>query len=151
MNKIYNQEYSKRARSFFFNPKHAGKIPNADAIGREGNESCGDIMEIYLKIDKGKIKKIRFNTLGCIAAIASSEALCRIATGKTIKQAKSIDSKQIYNEIGRLPSIKVHCSVLGAEALQKAISNYEKNIIQKLKGGKNKQNGKKNRRSRTNS
>lgn len=118
--------YSKNVVERFQNPKNAGEIENPDAIGQEGNPRCGDVMKIFLKIEKGRIKDIKFKTYGCIAAIACSDALCDMAKGKTLKQAKKIKAQDILKKLGKLPPIKLHCSVLGMEALQNAIENYEK-------------------------
>lgn len=91
--------------------------------------NCGDIMRVYIKIKNNKIIKIKFKTYGCIAAIASSDALCDLAKGKTIQEAKKITSKDIINYLGgKIPPIKVHCSVLGQNALKKAIEDYEKKL-----------------------
>jgi len=120
-----NQGYSKTAMKHFFNPKYAGKIKDANGIGQVGNSSCGDIMKVYIKVEKNKIKDIKFNTLGCVAAIASSDVACEIAKGKTIKEAKKITDKDILKKVGGLPQIKHHCSLLGTQALKKAISDYE--------------------------
>ncbi|MFH1358299.1 MAG: iron-sulfur cluster assembly scaffold protein [archaeon] len=119
----YNKEVMKR----FMNPKNMGEIKNPDGIGQVGNMKCGDIMKVYLKMDKDKkkIKDIKFQTFGCVAAIASSDALCDAAKGKTIAQAKKISNDDIIKELGNLPIIKLHCSVLGAGALKAAIANYE--------------------------
>ncbi len=111
----------------FKNPKFAGEIKNPDAIGEVGNVKCGDIMKIYLKIDSGIIKDIKFKTYGCMAAIAASEAMCKLVKEKTLEEASKITSKDIVKELGgEMPLVKVHCSVLGMEALQKAIENYNK-------------------------
>jgi len=120
--------YNKKVMKYFTNPKHIGEIKNPDAVGELGNIKCGDIMKIYLKIDKKnkKIKDIKFQTFGCVAAIASSDVLCELAKGKTLDEAKKITNKDIVKALGDLPSIKLHCSVLGAGALKKAIENYEK-------------------------
>jgi nitrogen fixation NifU-like protein len=120
--------YSKKVVERFQNPKFAGEISDADAVGEEGNPRCGDVMRIYLKIKKNKIKDIKFQTFGCIAAIACSDALCELAKGKTLAQAKKITNNDIINKLGMLPVIKVHCSVLGRQALLEAIKNYEKKI-----------------------
>tara|TARA_Y100000310_G_scaffold306787_1_gene348252 strand:- start:17770 stop:18189 length:420 start_codon:yes stop_codon:yes gene_type:complete len=117
----YNKEVMKR----FLNPKFSGEIENPDAVGRTDNDSCGDMMEIYLKIENNKIKDIKFQTLGCAAAIASSDVLCELAKGKTLDKAKKIDNKLIIKELKGLPMIKLHCSVLGAKTLKKTIENYE--------------------------
>ncbi len=87
--------------------------------------NCGDIMKIYFKIKDNKISDIKFQTFGCVSAIASSDALCELAKGKTIEEAKKITNQQIINKLKGLPSIKVHCSVLGANGLKKAILDYE--------------------------
>lgn len=124
------KEYEKKVIKRFLKPRFAGEIKNADAIGQVGNMVCGDIMKIFIKIDKNKkgvarIKDIKFKTMGCVAAIASSDAVCEIAKGKTIEQAKRINKKEILKKVGKLPQIKHHCSILGEEALLDAIKNYE--------------------------
>jgi len=121
--------YSKKAVQLFKNPKHVGEIKNADGIGQEGNPVCGDVMKVYIKIGKNKkgqeiIKDIKYQTYGCLAAISASEALCILAEGKTLKEAKKITSKDIADFLGKLPPIKFHCSVLGMGTLRKAIDNY---------------------------
>ena len=121
-----NQGYSKIAMKHFFHPKYSGKIKDASGIGQVGNAACGDIMKVYIKVDKNKIKDIKFNTMGCVAAIASSDVACEIARGKTIKNAKKITDKDILKKVGGLPQIKHHCSLLGTQALKKAIEDYEK-------------------------
>ena len=116
----------------FLKPKFAGKIKNADAIGKLENDSCGDIMEIYLKIDKKKIKgeekefikDIKFQTLGCPAAISASDVLCEIVQGKTLDDAEKVTDKEITKKLGGLPMIKIHCSVMGSKTLKNAIKRY---------------------------
>ncbi|MDD5193113.1 MAG: iron-sulfur cluster assembly scaffold protein [Candidatus Nanoarchaeia archaeon] len=119
--------YTKEVLKRFTNPKHFGEIKNPDGVGQVGNPVCGDVMKIYLKIDKKteKIKDIKFQTFGCVSAIASSDALCELAKGKTISEAKKITNKAIVDKLEGLPSIKIHCSVLGANGLKKAIEDYE--------------------------
>ncbi len=119
--------YSKEVFKRFTNPKHFGEIKNPDGFGRVGNPQCGDIMEIYFKLDNKnkKIKDIKFKTFGCVSAIASSDALCELAKGKTIEEAKKITNKDIIEKLKGLPVIKIHCSVLGAQGLKKAILDYE--------------------------
>jgi len=118
--------YSKKTLERFKNPKFAGEMKNPDAIGQEGNIKCGDIMKIFLRIDPKteKIKDIKFQTYGCVAAIAASDAMCELAKGKTLKQASNIKYSDIIKKLGDLPMIKVHCSVLGTKALKNAIDNY---------------------------
>tara|TARA_Y100000310_G_C20476132_1_gene712515 strand:+ start:101 stop:493 length:393 start_codon:yes stop_codon:yes gene_type:complete len=120
------EAYNKSVMKHFLKPKFSGEIKNPDAIGRVDNDSCGDLMEIYLKIKDNKIKDIKFQTMGCAAAIASSDILCELAKGKTLEQAKKIDNRLIIKKLHGLPTIKLHCSVLGAKTLKKAIEDYEK-------------------------
>ncbi|MDD4607238.1 MAG: iron-sulfur cluster assembly scaffold protein [Patescibacteria group bacterium] len=116
--------YNKKVINRFKNPKFAGEIKNADAIGEVGNVRCGDIMKIYLKIKNNVIQDIKFMTYGCPAAIAASDMLCELAKGKTLKQALKINAQKITKNLGELPPIKYHCSILGGEALTQAINNY---------------------------
>tara|TARA_Y100000034_G_scaffold24312_3_gene28342 strand:- start:6948 stop:7319 length:372 start_codon:yes stop_codon:yes gene_type:complete len=118
--------YSKKVIKHFQNPKFAGEMKNPDAVGEVGNVKCGDIMRIYLKIKNNKIKDIKFLTYGCVAAIAASDAMCKLAKGKTLEQALKITAKDITKELGNLPTIKFHCSILGTEALENAIKDYKK-------------------------
>lgn len=123
-------EYDKKVIKRFLKPKFSGEIKNADAVGEVGNSQCGDIMRVYLKIKKDnkgneKIKDIKFKTMGCVAAIASSDVACELAKGKTIAEARKITDKDILNKVGGLPQVKHHCSILGAQALRKAIENWE--------------------------
>lgn len=127
-----NDFYAKKVLKRFKNPKFAGEIKNPEAIGQVGNAQCGDIMRVFLKVSKNKkgkeiIKDIKFKTMGCVAAIASSDAVCEVAKGKTLEQAKKITKKDILKKVGTLPQIKHHCSILGEEALMEALKNYEKN------------------------
>ena len=119
--------YSKKILNRFKNPKFAGEIKNADGIGEVGNMKCGDIMRVYIKVEKDRIKDIKFKTYGGVAAIASSDYLCEIAKGKTLEQALKITSKDVIKKMGDVPQIKVHCSVLAQTALKKAIEDYQKN------------------------
>ena len=111
-------------------------MSEADAVGQTGNPVCGDVMKIYLKIgrngkDKDYIKDIKFETLGCAAAIAVSSCLTDIAKGKTLDEALLIKKDDIVEELGGLPDLKIHCSMLGVEALHEAIKEYrsKKNIV----------------------
>lgn len=123
--------YSKKVIQHFLKPKFFGKIKNPDGLGRAGNPLCGDIMELFIKVKKIKkqeiISAIKFQTLGCLAAIASSDIICEMVKGKTIEEAKEIKFKNILKKLGHLPPLKIHCSVLATEALKKAIENYQKN------------------------
>jgi len=124
-------QYSKKVIEHFRNPHNQGRIKNADAVGQVGNPACGDVMKIYLKIALNKknepiIKDIKFETLGCAAAISVSSALTDRANGLTLEQALSIKKDDIVKDLGGLPPIKVHCSMLGVEALHLAINKYLK-------------------------
>ena len=116
-----------KVKEHFMHPTHSGEIKDADAIGEVGNAACGDIMKLYLKVKDNVIVDVKFKTFGCAAAIASSDVLCELAKGKTIDEAMKITNKDISNHLGGLPPIKLHCSILGAEALHEAIKNYKKN------------------------
>jgi len=133
-----NSMYSQKVMEHFKNPKNMGEMKNADAVGEVGNPQCGDIMYVYIKVSKnneGKeyIKDIKFQTMGCIAAIATSSMTTELAKGKTLEEAKKITNKDVAESLGSLPPIKMHCSNLAANALKKAIENYEK---KKMKGRK---------------
>lgn len=121
--------YNKKVLDHFENPRNMGEIENADSVAMIGNPQCGDIMKIYLKIreEKGKkfIKDIKFKTMGCAAAIASSSMLTELAKGKSLEDAKKITNKDVAIALGELPPIKVHCSNLAADALGKAIEEFE--------------------------
>jgi nitrogen fixation protein NifU and related proteins len=121
-----SEEYNKEVMKHFLKPTYAGEIKNPDAIGKIKNNMCGDLMEVYLRIKNNKIEDIKFKTLGCAAAIASSDVLCELAKGKTLDEAKKITNKDIIKELKSLPSIKLHCSVLGEKTLKDAIDKYEK-------------------------
>lgn len=122
--------YSKKIIQHFTNPKNFGSLKNADGIGRVGNPACGDVMTLYIKIlkkgNKEIIKDIKFQTLGCAAAIATSDIACDLVKGKTVEQALKIDYKDIIKGLMDLPPIKVHCSLLAEEGLKAAIKDYEK-------------------------
>lgn len=116
--------YSKRTLKRFRNPRNAGVMKNPDAVGEVGNMKCGDIMKIFIKVNEGKIKKIKFQTYGCVAAIAASDMLCELARDKTLEDASKIKYSDVTRGLGELPQVKIHCSVLGTKALRKAIENY---------------------------
>ncbi|MBR9683909.1 iron-sulfur cluster assembly scaffold protein [Candidatus Woesearchaeota archaeon] len=121
--------YSEKILEHFKSLEYAGEMKNPDAVGQVGNIRCGDVMKVFLKIKDGVVVDIKFLTYGCIAAIASSEAMCRIVKGKKIEEALKITAKDIVKELGgELPPVKIHCSVLGREALGKAIENYREKV-----------------------
>ncbi len=123
--------YNKKVLSIFRNPKNMGEMKNPDGTGVAGNPVCGDVLKLYIKVKNNKIVDAKFQTLGCIAAIASSSIVTEMAKGKDIEYAKKITSSDVEKKLGGLPAIKRHCSNLGAEALKKAIEDYEKKLKRK--------------------
>ncbi|ATZ60610.1 MAG: iron-sulfur cluster assembly scaffold protein [Methanosarcinales archaeon Met12] len=122
---MYTEEVMKQ----FMHPKNMGEIKNADGIGKAGNFICGDIMWIFIKVEKNKkeeviLKDIKFKTLGCAAAIATSSMITELAKGETLEGALKITKQDVANALGGLPPIKIHCSVLAADALSEAVYDY---------------------------
>ena len=118
--------YSKKVMQYFRKPKNLGPMDDADAVGQVGNLVCGDVMKIYLKIKDNVITKATFETFGCVSAIASSSILTEMIKSKTIEEALKITKQDVIEALDGLPAIKIHCSVLATEALEKAIENYRK-------------------------
>ena len=123
--------YSKKVMQLFANPKNVGEIKDADGIGKIGNPVCGDVMWVYIKVGKDKkgrefIKDIKFKTLGCAAAIATSSMVTELAKNKTLDKAMKITRDDVAKDLGGLPPVKMHCSNLAADALHKAIQDYKK-------------------------
>lgn len=118
--------YNDKVLEIFANPKNVGEITNANGVGVVGNQVCGDIMKLYLKInDDEVIEDAKFKTFGCAAAIVSSSIATEMIKGKTIQQALKLENQEIVKLIGGLPTQKIHCSVLAKEAIEKAINNYK--------------------------
>lgn len=117
--------YSKKVLEHFNNPRNMGVIDDPDGVGEVGNPVCGDMMKVYIKVKDDKIEDIKFQTFGCVAAIAVSSMVSEMAKGKTLEEAKRITNKQVAEALEGLPKQKMHCSNLGAEALLKAIEDYE--------------------------
>lgn len=118
-------EYSKKLMQHFKNPKYVKDLKNADGVGEVGNIKCGDIMRMKIKVDGNKIKDIGFQTFGCPAAVASSDVVCELARGKTLTEVKKLTKDDVVEKLGGMPVIKIHCSILGLEALNKAVLDYE--------------------------
>ncbi len=125
--------YSKKVIETFKNPKFVGEIKNADAVGQVGNIKCGDMMKVFLKVKNNRIEDIKVQTYGCVAAIASSDTMCKLVKGKTLEEAETLTYKKIIEDLGQMPKIKYHCSIMGTEALHKAIQNYRNSSSKKKK------------------
>ena len=121
-----NVDYNDIVKDHFFNPRNIGEIKDADGVGTVGNPTCGDIMTIYIKVKEGKIDDIKFKTFGCAAAIASTSMATEMVKGKTIEEAEKITRAEVADELGGLPSVKMHCSNLAADGIRKAIEDYRK-------------------------
>ena len=116
--------YSEKVMDHFMNPRNVGEIKDPDGVGTVGNPVCGDMMTFFIRVNDEKIDDVKFKTFGCGAAIAVSSMISEMAKGKTLDEAMGITNKDVANELDGLPSNKMHCSNLGADALQKAIENY---------------------------
>jgi nitrogen fixation NifU-like protein len=118
--------YTEKVMDHFRNPRNVGEISDADGVGTVGNPICGDMMTISIKVEDDRIADIRFKTFGCGAAIATSSMTTELAKGKTLDEAMEITRKNIAEELGGLPPVKMHCSNLAADALHEAIKDYRK-------------------------
>ena len=116
--------YNEKVMEVFKNPKNVGEIENPDGIGTVGNEVCGDIMQISLKIENDVIVDAKFKTFGCAAAIATSSTATEMVKGMTVDEALKVTNKIVIEKLGGLPAQKIHCSVLAEEAIKKAIEDY---------------------------
>lgn len=119
--------YSEKVMDHFANPRNSGEMENPDGVGTVGNQTCGDLMTIYIKVKDDVITDISFQTFGCGAAIATSSMITEIAIGKTLEEALKISRNDVAEELDGLPPVKMHCSNLAADALKAAIDNYYEN------------------------
>lgn len=117
-------DYSEKVMDHYRNPRNVGSIDNADAVGVAGSLTCGDQLKIYLKIENNIVTDAKFQTFGCGSAVASSSILTEMIIGKTIDEVRKITNKDIADELGGLPPEKMHCSVMGYEALEDALKHY---------------------------
>lgn len=120
--------YNEKVMEVFKNPQHMGEVENYNAIGTVGNEVCGDIMRITMRIENNIIVDAKFKTFGCAAAVASSSTATGMIIGKTIEEALQLTNKQVIEELEGLPPQKIHCSVLAEDAIRMAIDSYLKSI-----------------------
>jgi nitrogen fixation NifU-like protein len=118
--------YTDKVMEHFSNPRNIGEIEDADGVGEVGNPVCGDMMSFYINVKDNKISDIKFKTFGCVAAIAVSSMVTEMALGKTLDEAKKITKKSVAESLDGLPKEKMHCSNLGADALAKAIEDFER-------------------------
>lgn len=123
-----NTDYNVNILDHFKNPRNMGIIDNPDAEATVGNPKCGDIMKIMIRVKDDVISDIKFQTMGCAAAIATSSMATELAKGKSLDEAEKITNRDVSLALGELPPIKEHCSNLAAEALGKAIGNYRKKV-----------------------
>ncbi len=124
-------EYTDKLMDYFINPRNAGVIENPDGYAKVGSPSCGDVMEIFLKIENDIIKDVKFRTFGCASAIATSSVSTEMIIGKHVNEAFKITNKGVAEALDGLPSSKMHCSVLAEEAVRDAIEDYMYSVVMK--------------------
>jgi nitrogen fixation NifU-like protein len=117
-------DYTEKVMDHFMNPRNVGVIENPDGYGKIGSPSCGDMMEIFIKVEEGIITDVKFRTFGCASAIASSSVTTEMILNKTVEEALEVTNKAVVEALGGLPAAKVHCSVLAEEAIKAAIEDY---------------------------
>lgn len=130
--------YSEIVMDHFRNPRNSGRMENPDGVGQVGNPKCGDIMKIYLKINKNEIiEDVKFETFGCGSAIASSSIATEMIKGKSVHEAVELSNKAVVEALGGLPPVKIHCSVLAEQAVKSALYDYAQKNNKTIKGLEN--------------
>lgn len=124
--------YSEAVMEHFRNPRNMGVIEDADGVGEVGNPTCGDMMRITIKVNDERIEDVKFQTLGCGAAVATSSMVTELAIGKTLDEAAEITNKSVAESLGGLPPAKMHCSNLAADGLHEAIKDYRAKLAAKI-------------------
>ena len=126
--------YSEKVLDHFRNPRNVGEIPDADGVGEVGNAKCGDIMQMFIKVNEDEIiEDVKFKTFGCGAAIATSSMATELIKGKSIDEALQLSNEAVVEALEGLPPIKIHCSVLAEEAVKAAVDDYHKKKEEKAK------------------
>ncbi|MCR5149921.1 MAG: Fe-S cluster assembly scaffold protein NifU [Clostridiales bacterium] len=124
--------YSEKVMDHFRNPRNVGVLEDANGIGEVGNAKCGDIMKMYLKIEDGIVKDVKFETFGCGSAIASSSMATELIKGKPVSEVKTLTNKAVAQALDGLPDYKMHCSVLAEEAIKSALEDYQARTGEKI-------------------
>ena len=127
-----NIDYNKKVLEHFKNPRNMGEMEDSDAEATVGNPSCGDVMRIMIRVRDDRIEDIKFQTMGCAAAIATSSMLTVLVKGMALDEAEKISNEDVVLALGGLPPVKVHCSNLAADALKLAIGNFRRNKVSEM-------------------
>jgi nitrogen fixation NifU-like protein len=120
-----NVDYNEKVMDHFRNPRNMGELSDANAVATVGNPTCGDVMKIMMRIEDGVIEDVKFLTMGCAAAVASSSMATELVKGKTVEEVRGLTNRDVSLALGALPPIKEHCSNLAADAIGKALDEYE--------------------------
>lgn len=127
---MQHSDYSEKVMEHFTNPRNMGEISDPDGTSRIGNPSCGDMMQIQIRVEDGIIRDAKFKTFGCVAAIATSSISTEMIIGKTLEEAETLTNDAVAQALDGLPAHKRHCSVLAADAIQAAIRDYRERPLE---------------------